>query len=141
MSSVRSPSAAPLDFAPWLAAIGRHRSVTVIPPSACIKDKRGWNNHVAQQLQLLAAIADRSVNSIFVRNIDTDCDIDQRIDTPPRSGSQALFVFLDESQNFARMRARAGADAACRASDRLVVCSDLPGEAAALEILALSGKR
>jgi hypothetical protein len=123
-------------------AIARHRSVRVLPQYFCLADPPGWNSQVAVQLQLLAALADRPINSVYTARIDADCAVEQRIDGTPRPGARELSVFLNEFGGFAQMKALVATPGDnCRASPGLIVCSDIPGEAPSLAALARTDRQ
>ncbi len=93
------------------------------------------------QLQLLAARADRPVNSVYAARISADCRAEQQIDGAPQAGARQLSVFLDEFSGFARMRDLAMTSRFCRTGPGLVVCSDVPEEAANLAALARTDRK
>jgi hypothetical protein len=139
--STRSSEKPHLDLAEWQAAIARHRSIRVLPQNFCIADPGGWNSEVAVQLQLLAALADRPINSLSAARIDADCAAEQRIDGTPRPGARELSVFLQEFGDFAHMKVLAATGNNCRAGAGLIVCSDIPGEASSLAALARTDRQ
>ncbi len=128
-----------IDLAAWQAEIMRHRSIRVLPQNFCLADPPQWNSHVAVQLQLLAALADRSINSVCAARLAADCAADQRIDGTPRPGARELSVLLDEFSGFARMHAAPGD--ICRVGPGLVVCSDIPEEGPMLEALVRTDRQ
>jgi hypothetical protein len=96
---------------------------------------------LAIQLQLLAAFANRPINSVYAARFAADCGADQRIDGTPQAGRRQLSVFLEEFSGFARMRQLADTSSVCRAGPGIVVCSDVPEEAGALAALARTDRK
>jgi hypothetical protein len=115
-----------IDLSAWETAIRSHRSVRVLPQNFCLARGVGWNSEVAVQLQLLAAFADRPINTVYAARLNIDCKADQQIDGMPQSGVRQLSVFLNEFSDFARMQKIAAENGMCRAGPGLVVCSDVP---------------
>jgi hypothetical protein len=140
-ASIWAPEKPHIDLPAWQAAIARHSSVRVLPQYACLAHPRGWNNDIAVQLQLLAAFADRPINTVYTARPSADCRADQRIYGTPHAGSRRLSVFLDEYSGFKRMQALAAAGNSCRAGADLVVCSEIPEEAAALVALSRTDRK
>jgi Family of unknown function (DUF6311) len=140
-ASTRVPEKPHIHLADWQAAIARHRSIRVLPQNFCLGDSLGWNSHVAVQLQLLAALADRPINSVSAARLDADCAAEQRIDGTPRPGARELSVFLDEFGGFASMLVLAATGDNCRAGPALVVCSDILEEAPSLAALVRTDKQ
>lgn len=131
----RTPEAPHIDLAAWQAAIQRHNSVRVLPQHFCLKPLH-WNSEVAVELHLLAAIADRPINSVYASRFQADCAAQQRIDATPRPGLRQLSVVLDEFAGFDDLRSFAKTHATCQAGPGIVVCSDIPDEAPMLAALA-----
>ena len=134
-SHTRAPETPHIDLAAWQAAIQRHDSVRVLPQYFCLKPLR-WNSEVAVELQLLAAIADRPINSVYASRFQADCAAEQRIDPIPLAGERQLTVVLDEFAGFEKMRAFAQTRGTCQSDPGIVVCSDIPREAPILATLA-----
>lgn len=139
--SARAPEKPHIDLAAWQSAIGRHSSVRVLPQVTCLAHLVGWNSEVAVQLQLMAAFADRPINSVYAARYTADCRADQRANGMPQAGARQLSVFLDEFSGFARMRQLAATSNVCRAGSGMVVCSDIPGEAGSLVALARTDRK
>jgi hypothetical protein len=131
----RAPEKPHIDLTAWQAAISRHRSVQVLPQFACLAGPLLWNSQVAAQLELLAATADRPINTVYAARRVADCAADKLIDGTPRQGARRLSVFLDEFPGFTHMRALAASGSNCQAGPGLVVCSDIAGEAPSLAAL------
>ncbi len=131
----RTPEPPHIDLAAWRAAIQRHDSVRILPQYFCLKPLH-WNSEVAVELQLLAAIADRPINSVYASRFQADCAAEQRIDATPRAGERQLTVVLDEFAGFEEMRAFAQTHGTCQPGPGIVVCSDIPREAPTLAALA-----
>jgi Family of unknown function (DUF6311) len=127
----RAPEKSHIDLAAWRTAIGRHRLVRILPEYSCLARQRSWNQEVAVEIELAAAFSDRPVNSVYAARFDADCAAEQA--AAPADGE--LTVYLSEFAGIDRVRARAIASGACRAGARLVVCSDVPGEASRLAAL------
>jgi hypothetical protein len=140
-ASIQGPEKPHIDLPAWRAAITRHSSVRVLPQYACLTHPQGWNNDIAVQLQLLAAFADRPINTVYTARLSADCRAEQQIDGTPRVGSRQLSIFLDEYSGFTRMLALTAAGKNCRAGRGLVVCSDIPEEATALVALARTDRK
>ena len=140
-ASARAPEKPHIDLAAWEAAIRRHNSVRVLPQNFCLASGRGWNSEVTVQLQLLAARADRPVNSVYAARISADCRAEQQINGAPQAGARQLSVFLDEFSGFARMRDLATTGNLCRTGPGLVVCSDVPAEASNLAALTRADRK
>jgi hypothetical protein len=140
-ASTRAPEKPHIDLAAWQSAITRHNSVRVLPQFLCLARITGWNIETAAQLQLLAAFADRPINSVYAARLSVDCKADQRISGLPQPGARQLSVFLDEFPNYARMQALAATSKTCRAGRGIVVCSDIPEEATALVALARTDRK
>jgi hypothetical protein len=140
-ASTQAPAKPHVDVADWQAAIARHRSIRVLPRNFCLSDPPKWNSQVAVQLQLLAAFADRPINTVYAARLDANCAADQRIDGTPRPGARELSVFLDEFAGFARMQALAASGGNCRAGPGLVVCSDIREEGPQLAALARTDRQ
>ncbi|HBK04834.1 MAG TPA: hypothetical protein DDZ81_03100 [Acetobacteraceae bacterium] len=130
----RTQEAPHIDLAAWQAAIRRHDSVRVLPQYFCLKPLR-WNSEVAIHLQLLAALADRPINSVYASRFQADCAAEQRTEATPRPGARQLSVFLDEFAGFNDMQSFAKANGTCQAGPGIVVCSDIPDEAPMLAAL------
>ena len=139
--STRAPTKPHIDLAAWQSEIARHNSVRVLPQYACLKRTIGWNAELAVQLQLLAALANRPINTVYAARFTADCPADQRIDGTPQAGRRQLSVFLDEFAGFARMRQLADTSSVCRAGPGIVVCSDDPKEAGTLAALAMTDQK
>jgi hypothetical protein len=139
--STRGPEQSHIDIPAWQAAIRLHSSVRVLPQFFCLASERGWNSEITVQLQLLAALADRPINTVYAARFAADCHADQRISGMPQAGTRQLSVFLDEFSGYARMRQLAAANSVCRAGPGLVVCSDIPGEAGGLVALARTDRK
>jgi len=135
---VRTPGQSHINPAAWEAAIGRHDSVRVLPQFFCLAAQRGWNSEIAVHLQLLAAFADRAINTVYTARQTADCRAEQRIKGTPQQGARQLSIFLDEFSGFARMQALAAKNNVCRAGPHIVVCSDIGGEGEALGELVLT---
>jgi len=140
-ASTRAPEKPHIDLAAWRSAIARHKSVRVVPQSFCLRKPLGWNSEVAVQMQLLAAYADRPINTVYAARFAADCPSDQRISGMPRAGARQLSVFLDEFSGFARVQQLAATSNVCSAGPGLVVCSDIPGEAGSLVALARTDRK
>jgi hypothetical protein len=140
-ASIRAPEKPHIDLQAWQAAIGRHNSVQVLPQNYCLASERGWNSEITMQLQLLAAFADRPINTVYAARFGTDCRVDQRVEGTPQPGARQLSVFLNEFSGFTRMRTLAATSRSCRAGPGLVVCSDIPEEAPALVALARTDRK
>ena len=138
---IRVPEKPHINLQAWQAEIMRHNSVRVLPQYLCLAYRRGWNSEITVQLQLLAAFADRSINSVYSARRVADCSADQRIDGAPQAGARQLSVFLDEFSGFSRMQAFAATSRSCRTGPGLVVCSDIPEEATALIALARTDRK
>jgi len=93
------------------------------------------------QFQMLAAFADRPINTVYAARQTADCRLEQQIDGTPQAGARQLAVFLDEFSGFARMQALAAKSNLCRMGSGMVVCSDIPGEVESLETLARSTRK
>jgi hypothetical protein len=130
----RGPAPAHIDLAAWRSAIGRHRSVRVLPEYACLANLGSWNQEVAVEIELAAAVADRPVNSVYAARFDADCAAEQRAPAAPPTDGE-LIVVLSEYAGFQAFRALASEGGACRGGARLIVCSNVPGEAARLAAL------
>jgi hypothetical protein len=141
VSSTRAPEKPHIDLAAWKAAIRRHDSVRVLPQYACMGLSAAWNYEVAVQLQLLAAFANRPINSVYAARFTADCRLDQRATGTPQPGARQLSVFLDEFSGFARMRDLAMTSNLCRAGLGLVVCSDIPEEGPSLAALVRTERK
>ena len=137
----RAPAKPHINLAAWQAAIRQHNSIRVLPQNFCLAHQIGWKNEVAVQLQLLAALADRPINSVYASRYTADCAAERRIDGTPQPGARQLSVFLDEFPGYARMRQLAATSSACRAGAGVVVCSDIAGQVAALADLAWTDRR
>jgi hypothetical protein len=136
-----APEKPHIDLAAWQAAIPQYESVRVLPQWFCLRRQIGWNDEVTVQLQLLAALADRPINSVYASRYTADCAAERRIDGMPQPGARQLSVFLDEYPGYARMRQLAATSSVCRASAGLVVCSDIPGKGQVLAALAWTDRR
>jgi hypothetical protein len=140
-ASVHAPEKPHIDLAAWDAAIRRHDSIRVLPQNFCLARGRGWNSEIAVQLQLLAAKADRPINSVYAARINPDCRADQKIDGTPQPGTRQLSIFLNEFSGIAKMRELSGLGQPCRAGTDLVVCSDIPEEGPALAALVRTDRK
>jgi hypothetical protein len=128
----RRPEPAHINLAAWRSAIGRHQSVRVLPEYSCLA--KSWNQEVAVEIELAAAFADRPVNSVYAARFDPDCAAEQKTSAgPPVNGE--LTVVLSEFAGANAFRALASKSDACRAGARLIVCSNVPGEAARMAAL------
>ena len=136
----RTPEKPHIDLAAWRTAIGKHRFVRVLPEYSCLAKPRSWNQEAAVEIELAAAFADRPVNSVYAARFEADCAAEQAA-VPPAPSAGELTVYLSEFVGIAGVRARAAKDDACRAGDRLVVCSNVPGEASQLVELARTDQR
>jgi hypothetical protein len=137
----RTPEAPHIHLAAWQAAIRQHESVRVLPQNFCLRRQIGWNNEVAVQLQLLAALADRPINTVYASRYTADCAAERQIDATSQAGARQLSVYLDEYPGYLRMRQLAATSNACRAGAGVVVCSDIAGQAAALTALAQTDRK
>jgi hypothetical protein len=137
----RAPERPHLDPVAWKAAMREHRSVRVLPKNFCLRQGVGWNSEVTVELQLLAAFADKPVDTVYAARLNMDCRADQRIEGTPRAGAKKLSVFLDEFSGFARMRSLAATGTLCRFGPGIVVCSDIPGESAILDRLTRTDRK
>ena len=120
--STRAPEKPHLDLAAWQSAIRRHASVRVLPQYDCLAHPRGgswWDGEVAVQLQLLAAQADRPINSVYKSRPTADCSADLHIDGTPRAGTNQLSVFLDQFPGFSRLRSLAATRTGCLSGNGL----------------------
>jgi Family of unknown function (DUF6311) len=128
----RAPEKSRIDLAAWRTAIGRHRFVRVLPEYSCLAKPHSWNQEVAVEIELAAAFADRPVNSVYASRFEAGCAAEQAADpaAPPTDGE--LTVYLSEFAGINRIRALAAAGDACQSGPRLLVCSDIPGEASQL---------
>lgn len=140
-ASTRAPAQPHIDLASWRSAIERHDSVRVLPQYSCLKHSVGWNAELTVQLQLLAALANRPINSVYAARFAADCGAEQKIDGTPRAGRRQLSVFLDEFSGFARMQQLAATNSVCRAGSGIVVCSDVPKEAGTLSALVKTDRK
>jgi len=136
-----TPEKPHIDLVAWDAAIRQHNSVRVLPQYACLGLPTVWNHEVAVQLQLLAARANRPINTVDAARFAADCRADQQIEGMPQSGAKQLSVFLDKFSGFTLMQRLAVTNSMCRAGGGIVVCSDITGEGTALEKLARTDKR
>ena len=107
--SIHTPEAPRIDLATWKAAIARHDSLRVLPQYLCLPDRQ-IEAEIAIHLQLLAAIANRPINSVYASRFKPDCAADQRVDPMPRPDARQLSVFFKGFARFADMRALAEAD-------------------------------
>ncbi len=130
-----------INLAAWQTAIRHHESVRVLPQNFCLRSQIGWNNEVAVQLQLLAALADRPINTVYASRYTADCAAEKRIDGMPQPGARQLSVFLDEFSGYGRVRQLAATSSECRAGAGMVVCSDISGVAPALTALARTDRK
>jgi hypothetical protein len=137
----RAPEKPHIDLAAWETAIRDHESIRVLPQYICLAGRAGWNSEIAIQLQLLAAFAGRPINTVYTARQTADCGAEQRIDGTPQAGPRQLSVFLDEFRGFARMKALAAASTACRAGLHIIICSDIPGGAKALDALVRTDRK
>jgi hypothetical protein len=140
-ATTRAPEKPHINLAAWQAAIRRHDSIRVLPQNFCLARETGWNNEIAVQLQLLAALADQPINTVYGSRYTADCAADRRIDGTPHEGAKQLSVFLDEFPGYARMRRLAETNKVCQAGRGIVVCSDISGEAEALNHLARTDRK
>jgi Family of unknown function (DUF6311) len=133
--STRAPKKSHIDIAAWRTAIGRHQFVRVLPEFFCLAEPLTWNHEAAVEIELAAAFADRPINSVYAARFEADCAAEQAAGgaAPPADGE--LTVYLSEFAGIGSVRALAARSAACRAGPRLVVCSDVPGEASQLSEL------
>jgi hypothetical protein len=140
-ASTQAPEKPHIDLTAWQNAMVRHRSVRVLPQDFCLAGTAEWDKQVATQLQLLAGVADRPINTVYAARFAADCAADRRIDGTPRPGARELSVFFDEFPGFARMQALAATGDMCRSGPGIIVCSDIPGEAPALAALATTDRQ
>ena len=137
----RAPHKPAINLAAWQAAIRQHNTVRVLPQYFCLKHELGWNNDLSVQLQLLAALSNRPINTVYASRDTADCAPERRIAGFPQRGMRQLSVYLDEFSGYRRMRQIAAASDACRAGTDIVVCSDIPGEASTLAVLAQTDRK
>jgi hypothetical protein len=140
-ASIRAPEKPHIDLEAWQGAIARHNSVRVLPQFFCLAGITGWNHEMTVQLQLLAALAGRPINTVYAARHAVDCLAEQRVDGVPRAGTRQLSVFLDEFPGFSRMQAFAATSRSCRTGPGLVVCSDVPEEAQGLRALVQTDRK
>ena len=138
---VQVPEKSHIDPDSWEAVMGRHSSVRVLPQFFCLAARRGWNSEVAVQLQLLAALADRPINTVYTARQTADCRAEKRIDGRPLRGARQLSVFFDEFSGFARIQALAATSNVCRSGPHIIACSDIPGQAEALAELVQTDRK
>jgi len=138
---IRAPEKPHIDLAAWETEIRRHDSVRVLPQYSCLDPVTNWNHEIAVQLQLLAAVADRPINTVYSARPNADCGAEQKVSGIPQPGMKQLSVLLNEFSGFASMQKYAAANDMCRAGGGLIVCSDIPQEATALEALAVTDKK
>jgi len=141
VSSTRVPEKPHIDLAIWEAAIRRHDSVRVLPQYSCMGRSTTWSHEIAVQLQLLAAFANRPINSVYAARFTADCPAEQQADGTPQPGSRQLSVFVGRGSSVAHMRDFAETSNMCRAGNGIVVCSDIPEEGAALAALAKTDRK
>lgn len=137
----KAPEKSHLDPPAWIAAMREHRSVRVLPQNFCLKQGVGWNSEVTVELQLLAAFADRPINTVYAARLNMDCRTDTRIEGSSRPDARQLSVFLDEFSGFSRMQRLAATGTTCRSGPGIVVCSDIPGENAILDRLTRTDRK
>lgn len=140
-ASARVPEKPHIDLTAWEAAIERHNSVRVLPQYACLGLPTAWNHEIAVQIQLLAARADRPVNTVYTARPAADCRGDQRISGIPQPGTRQLSIFLDKFSGFAQLQKLAASSNMCSAGDGIIVCSDIPGETETLQILTRTARK
>jgi hypothetical protein len=140
-ASTHAPEKPHIDLTAWQDAMVRHRSIRVLPQDFCLAGTAEWDKQVAMQLQLLAGVANRPINTVYAARFAADCAADQQTDGTPQAGARELSVFFDEFSGFAHMQALAATGDMCRSGPGIVVCSDIPGEAPALAALARTDRQ
>ena len=133
---VQEPSL--IDFAAWRGAIERHKFVRVLPEFACLAPPYGWNLEAAVEIELAAASAGRPINSVYASRFAVDCAGEQELAAVSPAQIGELTVYLSEFAGIDRVRKFAATSDSCRAGPRLVICSNIPGEAAKFSNLASS---
>ena len=128
----RSSEKSHINLAAWRAAIRRHRFVRVVPKFSCLAKPRSWNQEVAIEIELMAAFADRPVNSVYAARFEADCAAEQAADRAVPLMTGELTVYLSEFPGIDGVRALAAMGDVCRAGSRLGVCTNVPGEASQL---------
>jgi hypothetical protein len=139
--STHAPEKPHIDLETWRSVMTHHNSIQVLPQYFCLLRPTGWNAEVAVELQLLAAFADRPINTISAARLGANCNKEQHIDGTLHPGARQLSVFLDEFSGFSRMQVLAATSKECRASYGLVVCSDIPEEGPNLAALVRTDRR
>jgi hypothetical protein len=140
-ASTLTPEKPHIDLTAWQDAMVRHRSIRVLPQDFCLAGTAEWEKQVAMQLQLLAGVTDRPINTVYAARFAADCAADQQTDGTPQPGARELSVFFDAFAGFAHMQALAATGDMCRSGPGIVVCSDIPGEAPALATLARTDRQ
>jgi hypothetical protein len=114
-----------IEASAWRQAISLHSAVRVIPSFACLGSGWGWSSLMAIQLQLLAAMEDVAVNTVYAARGRADCAAESRANADTLANPGELDIFLPEAAAFAAARkVAAQGDGPCRSSSRFVVCSN-----------------
>jgi hypothetical protein len=140
-ASTHAPEKPHIDLTAWQDAMTRHRSIRVLPQDFCLAGTAEWDKQVEIQLQLLAGVANRPINTVYAARFAADCAADQQTDGTPQPGARELSVFFDAFAGFAHMQALAATGDMCRSGPGIVVCSDIPEEAPALAALARTDRQ
>lgn len=139
-ASSRAPERPHIDLAAWETAIRRHDSVWVLPQYACLERSIGWNAELAVQLQLLAALANRPINSVYSARPHADCAAERRLNVLAPGHTQVLSVILDEFAETQRA-AELAANSKCHTGGGITVCSDNSEAVESLNTLARTDSR
>jgi hypothetical protein len=114
-----------IEASAWRQAISLHSAVRVIPSYACLGSSWGWSHPMAIQLQLLAAMEDVAVNTVYAGRGRADCGAESQAIGDSLANPGELDIFLPEAAAFAAARkVAAQGDGPCRSSSRFVVCSN-----------------
>jgi hypothetical protein len=125
-ASAATPVPPVIEASAWRQAISRHSVLWILPPFACLgrPDEWGSSQQIEIQLQLLAAIEDVAVNSVYAGRKQTDCAPEPRPITGPVVKPGELYIYLPESGSLEMAgEIPAKGDLHCRSSHRLAICS------------------
>ena len=125
-ASAAAPGTPLIDLSAWRQAISQHARVRVLPSFPCFGAPYTWtwSRQVAVQLQLLAALENVAINTVYAGRQWADCAKESGLASSPVPNVGELDVYLGEFQGFTKVKEVAALDKLpCLSSTRLIVCS------------------